>query len=400
MTNRAALLASLVAFSLLLVAVPAIGQSDGAPTPSADDRILYAHHQEDADEEYEGWMNTLADDSDSDDVAMGESQECLLPEPIPEVDSDVTATWTLTLDPNASEDLVFERNGTVFLKAYIGASGGSGENLTANTTIRSGDVVVAFGDNQTYNYTAADDGTYDTIEWAVPVQVDQVAAGQPLVWEIALEGEPCSVESGPFLGVSEERGKSAMMLPLIDAEPPLTEENLTGGTARVALTFDEPTDARYLYDWSAGDGTFEMAAASNLVNGTAFVKITAPNGQTRSFVLEGEMATPSEPLTTSAGTWTIEVNVDDAEGEVAVGIRPTGGAVPPGGPSPAGNQTAPQDGNQTSFPDDDDGGFGGNDSGPLETGEGDGGESSGIGMAVALLGLVAAAAGYGTRLRR
>lgn len=397
MTIRAAAVASLLAFALLLVSMPAASQSGDAAPPSPADRILYAHHEEDADEEYEGWMNTLEDDPDSDDVAMGESQDCTLPEPIPGVDSDVEATWTLTLGPELNESVFLRQNGSVFLKAYIGASGGDGENLTVNTTLRAGSVVVAHGENRTYNYTAADDGQYDTIEWEVPAQVTELHTGADLVWEIHLVGEACSVESGPFLGVSEERGRTAMMLPIVDTPPPVTYENLTGPDARISLTFDEPTDAVFVYNWTAENGTFEAAAASDLVNGTAFVEITAPDGEQQSLLLEGKQTTPGRSVTASGGTWQIRVTVEGAQGELAAGIREAAGS-PGQGPG----QGPPGDvGNQTSFPPDDDqaSSGNGNESAQQQADE-DGGGSPGLGTAVVLLGLVAAAVAYGARRPR
>lgn len=368
------LFVTLVGVSLLAFGLPAVAQDDGPAPPSPNSTTLFAHQEEDPDEDFEGWMNTLEDDPDAGAEMMGDDQSCFGPVALPVVDGDVEATWTLTLDPELEETIHFQRNGTVNAVAFIGAPDGDGEELQVNTSLRAGDEVIAQSNVTTLNYTEAGDGGFVAVEWNMTVSASNVSAEEELVWEIHLEGGSCSsVSDGPYLGVTETRGHSRIDLPIVPPEPPIFYEDLVGPQAYANVSASEPTNESHVFNWSADSGNYGILVSGNAVNGTAFVEVLTPDGQSARFLVDARsaMTSPQDRVVQAAnGTWSINVTLASFQGDVTVSIEPVAVAGP--GPSdPGGNGTF--GGNDT---------FGGNGTAgePLEE---DGGGIPGPGAALA-----------------
>lgn len=389
----------------------ATAQANNVPPLSGPWPVLYAHHFEDADDsddddEFRGWMNTLAFDPDSNDPHMGEDQSCLVDSPrvVPVIAEKMNFTWRFTVDPGLRADRFLDTDDTIVAVLHIGAPDGEGEDLKINTTLRNGDRIVAESEQEDYSYKATEEGDhFGAIQIEMTPTVSRLRANQSLVWDIHVEADQCSASDGPYLGVSDRWGKSRLDLPVHALEPAIQFRELGGAQADIDLTFDQPTDRRFAYNWTAGSGQFEVVAQAALDEGRAFVEVRPPTGGGTQFLLTAnESSSFQDTLQSQAGKWRITVSVEQAVGSVDLVVRPQAPAPPGGPPQPTPTTTSPGPTPSPTGPPPDFGGAppAGNDTdddGEPAAAPDEGGDSPGLAVGLVAAALVAAAVLAGRR---
>ncbi|HEX9816911.1 MAG TPA: hypothetical protein VGB18_08015 [Candidatus Thermoplasmatota archaeon] len=353
-------LLTLLASAILVTSLAGVAAQDAtAPAPSGTTNTFYAHHNDDGanDDEYVGWMNTLHTDKDSDDIAMGNAQQCTTGEvAIPVVDPPLDVTWTLTYAPALTSPIQLSPGGTITVTVYIGASGGGGRG-DATTTLTQGEVVIFEGESVEHAWEAAT-AQYAATTWTLTPKVTEIAAGTDLVWTIKLAGDPCDAAGGPFLGVDDERGTSNFVLPIVggaSAEPTTVFHNETGAKVTGVLEFDASTNETHQYNWTTELTSASFSYEGNLTNGS--VKITVIDAGDANVVEEDllESGNGSAIIEDAApGNWSVRIELVAFVGsfEFELGEAPAASPSPSDSvttsPSPAGNETDDTEGSTPS----------------------------------------------------
>lgn len=332
MSRRTTAAAAAIFLALVATTVPGVAQpaeEPGAPEPSSNDRFLFAHHGEDGEDEYVGWMSTLSNETDATDHQMGDEYSCFLG--FPPIEDPVDLTWDLDIRPviNSSQ-LQFVPDEPMRFVIYIGAEEGDGEELMINSTLRQGETVIAEAPAKAHNYTASgENGQYNRIEWAVTPNATSLRNGS-LTWSIHVEGDPCTAE-GVFLGVSPERGHSMLELPIAGGQsvPADFEDGGGNGTAlEGSFNHSEPVNMSHEYNWTSGTHRALFNYSANVTNGS--IAYAVDNGN--STVTQGFINSTGSDMrvVTTAGSnqWVVRFTLMDFEGSLDFTLRPS-----PGGPT-------------------------------------------------------------------
>lgn len=319
---------TLLASTILVTSLAGVAAQDAtAPAPSGTNNTFYAHHNDDGttDDEYVGWMNTLHTDKDSDDIAMGDAQQCTTGEvAIPVVDPDLDVTWTLTYAPELTAPVQLNAGGAITVTVYIGASGGGGRG-DVTTTLAQGDVVIFEGESVEHTWEPAT-AQYAATTWTLTPKVDEIAAGTDLVWTVNLSGDPCDAAGGPFLGVDDERGTSNFVLPIVggaSAEPTTVFHNETGTQVSGVLDFDEATNETHQYNWTTELTSALFTYEGNLSNGS--VKITVIDAGDANVVEEDLLETGNGSATiedAAPGNWSVRIELVAFVGSFEFELKP------------------------------------------------------------------------------
>jgi len=204
-----------LAFAFLTVSasfgVAAAG--DVAPPLSVQNPKLYAHFDGQA-----FYMSTQDQDSNGDqNVGSGAGPGSVL----------LDYTWTIPLKPALASDVAIDPTGNIVVTAYLGGSQSAGQ-FDVTTQLLSGSNVVADGPSQSSNELPATvTGSYAAITWTLTPKQAVLAGGQDLTWTLHATGHT----AGLFLGMSEARGRSNVVLPVTGDAPAAASSSATTSTA-------------------------------------------------------------------------------------------------------------------------------------------------------------------------
>lgn len=291
-------------------------QDAGAPAPSSTENKFYAHHNDDGtnDDEYVGWINTLLDDKDADDIAMGDAKTCSVGgvvsrDPLP-IDEPFEVTWTLSYAPALASPIQLDEAGTIAVEIFLGAGGGGGSG-SVDTTLKQGETVIFEGAAIDHAWESTD-AQYQVASWQLKPSTATIVPGKDLVWTIHLVADPCP-GGGPFVGVDPERGKSNFALPIVGSgagAPATVFHDETGDRVRGSLVLDEPTNATHQYNWTASSPNATFRYEGELTAGSVQFKIIDAGDAN---VVEGELlATGNSSLAiadAAPGNWSIVVEL-------------------------------------------------------------------------------------------
>ncbi|MGB0651893.1 MAG: hypothetical protein ACPGQL_01725 [Thermoplasmatota archaeon] len=317
---------------LVAAAAPVLieAQSSAAPDLDVENNTLWAHNTE-ANTDF--FMNTLMDDgSGSNPGTTGLAG---------------TNTWTIVMKPGQGKDIHLDPAGTVDMTVYVGGSNHAG-SVDVTSRLKAHGAILAHGDVQSQVITpaAAGDGTYAMLTWSITPNSTFIAAGSSFEWEITANG----VASGAFIGMSEARGRSHIVLPIIEpptdggggndfpdlpddipaTEPQVTTDASDGG-ARIGVVYNSPdTPHQVNLTWNTPATGFWVNLGTSITMGEATMRIIDGANQTVFEETRTGNTQTNTNVTGAAGDWTLQISTEGAQGsiEFSVGIQqadPAGG---------------------------------------------------------------------------
>lgn len=136
--------------------------------------------------------------------------------------------------------------------------------------------------------------------------------------------------------VIPEEDHSYILQPIGNLLPPVTGpdrffEDVTGDLLEVDLSFDEPTNAEYFYNWSTDLEAVLLRFAAEPQNGTIALDVVAPDNETllsEAFTVTNETdldalnATIVQQLNPAGvGNWTLQITLEDYVGSAQLNAR-------------------------------------------------------------------------------
>lgn len=232
----------------------------------------------------------------------------------------------------------------------------------AGNAYRAHVAIDADGDVRSVSFGSDQGPPPDDIEWSVDQDAGTITASFPLdslegvapgATLTVLEISTAWALEGVLFWTNMDNIPDAPEVPIQSTGPAVVEEPLEGEEVEVGLTFEEPTNATYVYHWDhTHEGPLQATYTAELVNGTVTFSVLDDANDTKVNVTAAGDAEESIVIQDVApSNWTITASFANAVGNFSAKITTY---TPPAEPTeestdaPTGNETTPA-GNTTSF---------------------------------------------------